>query len=214
MVQRLQLRCHPATPSGAVDAIGVEITREAGRRGGRRIRLRYVASGNIRALKVPYHVTEKHRADDLWRHTCFEAFVRVGGSDTYHEFNLAPSGAWSCYRFDAYRSGMQPEKHVGPPVIQTYSRDQPVSQRDVPYLSVSGLAGIELYPTPLFMLEATLDMEETRLPLDAPWHLGLSAVVEERNGTISYWALNHPPGDPDFHNPDCFALELAPARPA
>ena len=214
MVQRLQLRCHPDTPSGAIRAIGVEVTRQSGRRGGRRIRLRYVVSGNIRAFKVPYHVTQKHRADELWRHTCCEAFVRIGRSETYHEFNLAPSGAWSCYRFDGYRSGMQPEKHVGPPAIQTYFRDEPVAEAEIPGLGVSGLDGIDHYPTPLFMLEAMLDMEETRLPLDEPWHLGLSVVVEERNGTISYWALNHPTGDPDFHNPDCFALELAPARPA
>jgi len=38
--------------------------------------------------------------------------------------------------------------------------------------------------------------------------IGLSAVIEETDGTKSYWALAHPPGRPDFHHPDCFALEL------
>ena len=43
------------------------------------------------------------------------------------------------------------------------------------------------------------------------WRLGLSAVLEERDGTKSYWALAHPPGDtPDFHHEDCFAAQLAP----
>ena len=41
-----------------------------------------------------------------------------------------------------------------------------------------------------------------------PWRVGLSAVIEETDGTKSYWALTHPPGKPDFHHPDCFALEL------
>lgn len=36
--------------------------------------------------------------------------------------------------------------------------------------------------------------------------IGLSVVVEEEN--ISYWALRHAPGKPDFHHPDAFALEL------
>ena len=36
--------------------------------------------------------------------------------------------------------------------------------------------------------------------------LGLSAILEEEDGTISYWALAHPPGRPDFHHPDCLAL--------
>jgi hypothetical protein len=33
-------------------------------------------------------------------------------------------------------------------------------------------------------------------------------VIEEVSGVFSYWALNHPPGEPDFHHPDAFALEL------
>ena len=42
-----------------------------------------------------------------------------------------------------------------------------------------------------------------------PTRLGLSAVIEETDGTKSYWALRHPPGEkPDFHHPDCFAIEL------
>jgi hypothetical protein len=48
------------------------------------------------------------------------------------------------------------------------------------------------------------------LPAGSTWQLGLSAVVEEAGGGKSYWALAHPPGQPDFHSPDCFALELAP----
>ena len=43
-----------------------------------------------------------------------------------------------------------------------------------------------------------------------PLSLALSAVIEEIDGTKSYWALAHPPGKPDFHHRDCFALELAP----
>lgn len=41
--------------------------------------------------------------------------------------------------------------------------------------------------------------------------IGLSAVIEEQDGRVSYWALAHPPGAPDFHHPDCFALQLPPA---
>ena len=40
------------------------------------------------------------------------------------------------------------------------------------------------------------------------WRLGLAAVIEETDGNRSYWALAHPPGDPDFHHSDCFALAL------
>jgi len=38
--------------------------------------------------------------------------------------------------------------------------------------------------------------------------IGLSAVIEEANGALSYWALKHPPGKPDFHHADTFAVQL------
>ena len=33
------------------------------------------------------------------------------------------------------------------------------------------------------------------------WQLGLSAILEEHDGTKSYWALAHAPGKPDFSLP-------------
>ncbi len=38
--------------------------------------------------------------------------------------------------------------------------------------------------------------------------IGLSVVVEDESGALSYWALKHAPGKPDFHHPAAFALEL------
>jgi hypothetical protein len=42
--------------------------------------------------------------------------------------------------------------------------------------------------------------------------IGLSAVVEDADGVLSYWALRHAPGKPDFHHPATFALELDEVR--
>jgi hypothetical protein len=42
-----------------------------------------------------------------------------------------------------------------------------------------------------------------------PLKVGISAVIEDRTGAFSYWALRHPPGKPDFHDRRAFALELA-----
>jgi hypothetical protein len=41
-----------------------------------------------------------------------------------------------------------------------------------------------------------------------PLRIALAAVIEEQDGTLSYWALRHPAGKPDFHHRDGFALEL------
>ncbi len=45
-------------------------------------------------------------------------------------------------------------------------------------------------------------------------HVNLTAVLEERDGALTYWALAHPEGPPDFHDPACFVLEIgAPPLP-
>lgn len=59
----------------------------------------------------------------------------------------------------------------------------------------------------MFILSAILDAPS--LNVGCQWRMGLSAIIETNDGTKSYWALRHPPGKPDFHHRDCFALELA-----
>lgn len=47
------------------------------------------------------------------------------------------------------------------------------------------------------------------IPARGRLKIGLCAVIEERDGALSYWALRHPAGKPDFHDRHAFALELA-----
>jgi hypothetical protein len=47
---------------------------------------------------------------------------------------------------------------------------------------------------------------------EARLRIGLSAVVEDESGALSYWALRHAPGKPDFHHPDAFAMKLEEIR--
>jgi len=126
-------------------------------------------------------------ADDLWKHTCFEAFVHSSTPD-YWEFNFAPSTHWAAYQFSGYRSRKRVVETTAPAIkVQTYPRR--------------------------YALQALLRLDSLSELLDAaPWHLGLSAVLEDKNGCLSYWALVHPPGKPDFHHPDGFACELAMAE--
>jgi hypothetical protein len=50
---------------------------------------------------------------------------------------------------------------------------------------------------------------EATIPLDpGPARVALAAVVESTDGALSYWALRHPAGKPDFHHPDAFAFDL------
>ncbi len=94
---RLPLIPHPTSPHG-----GLTLQVEA-RRTGRVLSLDYVLAGPVETVRWP-DTAARARADDLWRATCFEAFVRT--ADGYVEYNLSPSGAWAAYRFDGYRDGM------------------------------------------------------------------------------------------------------------
>jgi hypothetical protein len=66
---------------------------------------------------------------------------------------------------------------------------------------------------PGIVVHAAAHMLELAASVDAGaegnLQLGLCAVIEDEHGRLSYWALRHAPGKPDFHNRDSFALELA-----
>ena len=89
---------HPTTADGPVHTMTVMAERQ-----GELLWLRFIAEGDVDRIAWPGSA-EAGRANELWRHTCFEVFVRAG--EGYREYNLSPSGAWASYRFDGYRSGM------------------------------------------------------------------------------------------------------------
>jgi hypothetical protein len=125
-------------------------------------------------------MSEPWRADELWRTTCFEAFLRADGQDSYREWNFAPSGNWAAYDFSRPREDMARAEVGAPPYIRM--------EDNFTWWTVG----------------ATIAVDAAQ-----KWQLGLSAVLEEKDGTKSYWALAHSPGDaPDFHHPDCFAAQL------
>jgi hypothetical protein len=153
-------------------------------RNGSGLDVRYVLRGELDAVALPA-IAAPERIDGLWRHSCFEAFVSAPDG-RYVEFNLAPSTQWAAYRFDGYREGMRPAE---------------VTARCIEVLRAPDR----------FELSAHLDLHGCELG-DLDWRVGLTAVVEEADHRLSYWALEHPLGRPDFHTRDCFALEL-PASP-
>jgi hypothetical protein len=176
---RQTLRLHPDSFCSAVTQVEVEIARPQIRS----LALAYVVTGRISDLAMPpFDVAT--RMDELWRHTCFEAFVAAGTA--YYEFNFAPSRHWAAYRFSSYRTGMRIATEIGAPQITVTS----TSER-------------------YYTLQASLELDRLLLPRDATLRLGLSAVIEENSGQRSYWALAHPPGKADFHHYDCFTVELS-----
>src|SRR5947209_6569670 len=107
---RHALRLHPDSSSFAVTHIDVEVRRPQAHS----LTFAYVVTGTISDLAVSPMVAAT-RTDELWRHTCFEAFVGSSLSVAYYEFNFAPSTQWAAYQFSDYRSGMRVATEINTP---------------------------------------------------------------------------------------------------
>jgi|SRR5579884_1085091 len=178
---QLNLVPHPRTPPSGPDFKVWANIDHAGALG-------VVASTNIwfgvgasaNRFVVPAAAEEPRRAEDLWKTSCFEVFLQVPGEAAYREWNFAPSGDWAAYDFASHREGRH-DADVAPPYIRL--------EDNLTWWAVGATIAVHAV---------------------VPWMLGVSAILEERDGTKSYWALAHPDGDkPDFHDQVCFAAQLS-----
>lgn len=144
--------------------------------------LAFTVDGDVEQLRIPPSCPPR-LAHQLWEHTCFEAFIAATGAAEYHELNLAPSGEWAAYVFRSYREIAGIDETLAPAITV---------QRGARRLELEAQVALDrLLPAPRAALR-----------------LGLSAVVEARDGTLSYWSVHHPPGKPDFHHADALAVPV------
>ena len=135
---------------------------------------RFALSADLSRVRIP-QARSSRRADDLWRHTCFEVFLQTRGAQSYYEINFSPSLEWALYRFDSYREGMvDVDVGAAPEIVVRRSADR-------------------------LELDATVRLQDL-IGLEKAKHVavGLSAVVEGDDGTLSYWALKHAAGETRF----------------
>jgi hypothetical protein len=147
-----------------------------------RLQLEWSLTGNLEELAIPRRSASR-RADGLWEHTCFEAFVAPASGGSYCELNFAPSTRWAAYAFDGYRQGMRPLELDEPPSVKVVTAAN----------ELRVTAGIEL---------------GSLADAPWPWRIGLTAVVEDRAGGRAYYALLHPRDKPDFHDAAAFTVIL------
>ena len=180
-MQTHPLTAHPAHPPATVRSVEAKIIGADDSW----LRLRWRIEGG-QALVVP-PFAGKGRADELWRTTCFELFLKPEGGEGYCEINLSPSERWNAYDFAAYRDGMEE---------RSFPREPDCTMR---------------LGSAMAIFDATVP--RAGLPF-GECDVGLSAVLEEEGGTKSYWALAHPERGPDFHHDACFVARLAAPAPA
>lgn len=120
----------------------------------------------------------RSRADELWKTTCFEAFIGRRNEPGYWEFNFSPGlQKWNVYAFDDYRIPQPPR-----------ASDQFELQSAV--ATHNSLQCTLLSTTPLTDLE-----------------ISLTAVIRTQSG-VNYYALEHTGAKPDFHDRRSFVLQL------
>lgn len=174
---------HPVAAPGAQQDVVHELSILVSRPEHGQLQLNYRLLGDLDALQLP-EPRPAIRTDGLWRHSCFEAFLGHAGAPDYREYNFSPSGAWAAYHFSAYREGMAPLMKGVPPVVTTRIRTDSVEA------------------------SVRFDISSVVRGGGVALRLGLAAVVEDKAGVLSYWALKHPAEKPDFHHRDSFVVEL------
>jgi hypothetical protein len=144
-------------------------------------RLEWSADDAAAAVLLPESNPAPQRCDQLWAHTCLEIFIATPEEKRYWEVNMAPNGNWAVYRLDDYRQGLRPEPQLAALPFQVNRQ--------------LGLLELRLHWNLPVELASAAELE-----------LGPSAVIEQSLGQISYWALQHPAPQADFHHRQSFAL--------
>jgi hypothetical protein len=173
------LICHTTTPSSSP----LLLFSEAAYLANGEMQLHYVLQGDLDKIYIPAQGSSTQQ-DNLWQQTCFEAFISVADEPHYYEYNFSPSRQWAIYTFEDYRQQV-PYMPQDKPIIQVHQTDNQLA------MSVR---------LPHIILPENTSKKTLKL--------GLTAVIEDNNHDKSYWALQHPFENPDFHSREGFGLKV------
>ncbi|WP_375505462.1 DOMON-like domain-containing protein [uncultured Nostoc sp.] len=176
--QTFSLQPFPSTKSLSNLKIAGNIARN-----GNKLAIRYMLEDDLKEIAIAPPSNTPSRKHELWEDTCFEFFVSIKDSAQYWEFNLSPAGHWNVYRFDGYRQGMQEE----------------TAFENLSFNVQNQADGL------ILVLDVDLDKI---ISAEQAIELGITTVIKDRNGEVTYWALTHQGGKADFHLRDSFILEM------
>ena len=166
----------------AVDtAPDIEITGAIARESNQ-LRVTYKLIGTSQIV-IPEPASTPTRQYDLWEHTCMELFLQPQDSTSYWEFNLSPAGHWNVFRLPDYRQNIGEE------------------------LTYDALPFTLSRQTDPLQIDLAIELDKIITP-EQKLKVGITSVIEDRDSRLSYWALNHPGKEADFHDRDSFAIDL------
>jgi hypothetical protein len=152
-------------------------------RNNNQLTIEYILQGELKEIAIAPPSAIPSRKHELWQNTCFEFFLGIQNSQRYWEFNLSPSGDWNVYCFDSYRQGMQEETAFSTLPFKVQQQAE--------------------------TLKLTLNCDLNKIIVrEKTLEIGITTVIKNQNGEVSYWALNHPAAEADFHRRDSFIILL------
>lgn len=144
----------------------------------------YKVCGELASIDLGEGHPNHARVMKLWEKSCFELFIKTK-EDSYIEFNFSPEFEWNCFYFTK----------KGDPVLE-YARFDSVKTDILLSLDVVHLI---------------VELDKKKFPdgfFQGPLHAGISSVIKEKNGNMSYWALSHEDIKPNFHHFDSFKYKF------
>lgn len=149
-------------------------------RSGDWLSLDYLLEADLDLLQIPKTTSQPQFKEELWKTTCFEAFLK-SSSSAYLEWNFSPSGDYWNQGFVDYRKVDPQFKELTPLLIQVES-----DQTQNKCLRI-----------------------RSKVPLEDEYvKLGLASAVHLKNDECLYFSLKHSENRPDFHRADSFLIDL------
>lgn len=165
------IKLHPYTQSSLASSLRIT-SGVSSRSDENSLFVRFDIRGEVQKILWPNSPSEG-RHHELWKQTCFELFgaSSLSADSPYFEVNVSPTGAWNIYDFSSYRQGMTESPSSS--ILETsftISEDQA-------------------------LLEFQLSLGSP-----VPKFIGLTCVVQTKEGDTQYWALQHSSPQADFHD--------------
>lgn len=142
----------------------------------------YKLTGALTSLELgaePVH----ERKIKLWEKTCFELFIK-NQSGQYMEFNFSPVFEWNAFFFNQKGDALKEWEKIKQVKIDI------------------------LHSLEVFQLIAEIKKADFPEGFFNHCEAGLTTVLKEKDGRLSYWALSHEDKRPNFHHFDSFKYKF------
>ncbi len=137
----------------------------------------YKLTGNLSSIDLGKDSPNHARVIKLWEKTCFELFIK-NQKDSYVEFNFSPEFEWNAFYF--VKKGDS---------LTEYAR--------IDAVKIDILASLEVF-------HLIVEIDKKKFPdgfFDGnELSAGITGVIKEKSGNLSYWALSHEDTRPNFHD--------------